>query len=523
MANTNRPTVNTHQQVIVPANGDAVLGRVGNRLRYYNNYPVVEKQIGQDPKYYVKRRPPVEASGINVTTAPQINRISSVFYDQASKYTWFVNDRTPTFLVPGIATPTEDINRLDATTLSGIGFYPDTSIEKYSVAETDWIVIASTSVVGNTKFHYYDDSGIFNETVDSATVMNGKLVFMDGYMFMASNAGQGQRIYNSTLGNPKEWLIGASFIDAEMSSDQIISLARHHNHIVAFGRRSIEFFYNSSNEIGSPLTRQVAYAKTDVGLYNFGSPGSFEGAFAENAMIEVGDVIYFIATANGNMLGLYKIDNFQLEKISDYTLDVELRSMMYPKLATFDLNGETCVMVLDQMGVNLPLIFIPSMKITIEFSWAFNPTNAVAAGSWGRSFGTVLFKTDGVDRNCIYFSGDYQYVNYLVQQTEDFASQYVVDYLDFNNNARKHWKYVDLLGSFGTNRVAIGYRNDNYGYDNSTFVNLPYVTASDAGPINNIRFRNLGNSRRQGYTIFFTGVQDYLYKGIAVGYNQWGE
>ena len=337
MANTNRPTTSTHQQLIVPPNGDAVLGRSSNKFRYYNNFPLVEKQIGQDPKYYVKRRPPVENTGIVMSSVPGLNGVGSVYYEPVFKTMWFTNQRTVVMTNNTSTTPTEDVDRIIAPT-AGTGF-PETSIEAYLVGDTHYICVMATTTGNFTRIYFYSPAGTFLEEVAiSAASFRGKLVFLDGYLFAA---GANQRIYNSTIGNPKEWLIGANFLDAEMDRDPLLTLAKHHNHIVGFGSDTIEFFYNNANEIGSPLQRQVAYASREVGLFSHLAVGTGFGADTQpdNSLVEIGEVIYFIGSNDGICQGLYKIENFKVTKVSDHSLDLRLRETIYPKLTTFDLNG----------------------------------------------------------------------------------------------------------------------------------------------------------------------------------------
>lgn len=79
-------------------------------------------------------------------------------------------------------------------------------------------------------------------------------IFLDGYIFLA--AAGGQTIWNSNLNDPTTWPADG-FIDAEMYPDNLVTLAKQQNYLVAVGGASIEFFYDNANATGSPLQRNA--------------------------------------------------------------------------------------------------------------------------------------------------------------------------------------------------------------------------------------------------------------------------
>lgn len=87
-------------------------------------------------------------------------------------------------------------------------------------------------------------------------------VSLDGYVFVAKSGTD--EIYNSDVDAPTAW-DPASFLSAEMYPDNIVTLARQVNYVVAFGGFSVEFFYDNENASGSPLRRNESVA-LKVGL-----------------------------------------------------------------------------------------------------------------------------------------------------------------------------------------------------------------------------------------------------------------
>lgn len=76
------------------------------------------------------------------------------------------------------------------------------------------------------------------------------VVEIDGYLFVIASDG---KIYNSDLNAPASWV--GDNLSTTRESDRATSISKHLNYLVAFGDRSIEFFYNAGNASGSPLAR----------------------------------------------------------------------------------------------------------------------------------------------------------------------------------------------------------------------------------------------------------------------------
>jgi hypothetical protein len=140
------------------------------------------------------------------------------------------------------------------------------------------------------------NASTFTDVAAAPAVILGGVVQLNGRLFVASNAG---RIYNSDLNAPTTGY--TDFVTAERRPDLLSAIVLHHDHIVALGTRSIEFFYHAENPgaTGSPLRR-----RQDV-FYNY-------GVQSYNAFVEVNDVIWFVGRGESGDIGLYKLDNFRI-------------------------------------------------------------------------------------------------------------------------------------------------------------------------------------------------------------------
>lgn len=136
-----------------------------------------------------------------------------------------------------------------------------------------------------------------------STLAHGGAV-LDGYLFVMDTTGL---LAQSNYEDATAWT-GTDIIDAERSPDGGIYLGKHHDHLVAFGVRTIEFFYNNLNPSGAIISR-----RQDL-FYNI-------GALSGECVWEQGDIIFFIGMNPDGALGAYMIINFQAKKISNDSLD----------------------------------------------------------------------------------------------------------------------------------------------------------------------------------------------------------
>ncbi len=114
-------------------------------------------------------------------------------------------------------------------------------------------------------------------------------------------------IHGADTGDAAAWT-ATNFINASRSDDGGAYLGKHHDNLVAFGPSSVEFFYDAGNATGSPLNR-----RQDVS-YNIGCASG-------TSVWEVGDRMFFVSVTAPGMLSVHTLENFQLTKISNATID----------------------------------------------------------------------------------------------------------------------------------------------------------------------------------------------------------
>lgn len=125
-------------------------------------------------------------------------------------------------------------------------------------------------------------------------------VFIDGYVLLIQK--NTADIYNSALNDPFSWP-PTDFITAELYPDDLRSLARQNNQVVAMGVTSTEFFFDAANSSGSPL------ARNDAAALQFGTCAPYAVFQNEKFCILVGQ------SASGGR-AIWEVDGFTPKKIS---------------------------------------------------------------------------------------------------------------------------------------------------------------------------------------------------------------
>lgn len=155
----------------------------------------------------------------------------------------------------------------------------------------------------------------FPDDNNNRTLADGCAV-LDGTLYVLANvdANTNAEIWGSDLNDMTSWS-GTNFVTASKNSDRGVYIGKHHSNIFVLGNESTEFFYNAGNPTGSPLN-----ARQDLS-YNIGCADG-KSVFVDN------DVVYFVGKSTTSGLGVYKLENFQLSKISTPTLDSYLNTIV---------------------------------------------------------------------------------------------------------------------------------------------------------------------------------------------------
>lgn len=517
MANTRTPEYNTHNTVRLPLTLSNPIDP-GRRSGSYLFDPVLHNcfPVVNDKKVVITKRAPMN----------NFHAFAGIYPRGLS----FIENTATAFLAYDTEIAVGVVHPAAFTTATIFREISDSiKFTDYRVGETVYKVAHEAGPT--SRLFFWDISGTpvpapTHTTEIAIANMSPSIVFMDGYLFIAGGDGEaGQRIYNTTLGTPTELLTDTSFIDAEMHTDTIVGLAKHHNHIVAFGRKSIEFFYNAANELGSPLSRQANYT-LKIGT-TFG---------ADLPFIEIGDVIYFIGGQAGSYSGIYKLENFKLEKISDVFTDMYLHTAnsAYIKLCVYEHLGVPCLLLSTRPTplTSLGLVYKSDTK-----TWSTISFNTLPYGQ--QIPFESEFATNGLEGGVYFFCQDptlttnqilltksgwkLQASSFAPNAPENVTAVYSPDTLSFDNNNQKHIKWMDVVGSFQRNGVTLKYTSSKESH--VLGLPVPYTNCNIkyqnlVGEQHPLRWRNLGRTRGHRYKVEFSGEDDMEFEGLEIAINQ---
>lgn len=253
----------------------------------------VQSPLTGSSEYYVTKRP-----GFAVLNTPASGELGSALK------VWSINADK---VISSFGSTNSTI--YDGTTSIGTVTGVTTFLEETLLAATPYLTAVTTSNKA-----YYSTGGAFTEITDvdfpsnASRTITGNFVFIDGYAFIMDTGG---RIYNSDLNSISAWTAD-SFISANMYPDNGIGLARYKNLLMAFGKETIEFFYNSGqNPVGSPMSRY------EQGFVHF-------GALNQYAFTQLEDTVAWVSASDRSGIATYILDGLQPKRVSTPYIDSQL-------------------------------------------------------------------------------------------------------------------------------------------------------------------------------------------------------
>jgi len=178
-----------------------------------------------------------------------------------------------------------------------------------------------------------------------ALQLSGGGCVLDGLLYVMSTD---KYIWNSASYDPTTWN-AIDFIRAEREEDVGVYLTKHHDHIVAFGARSIEFFYDAGNPVGSPLTR-----RDDV-AYRIGPLDNW-------SVFSTDDKAYFLGSEKAGAVGLFELSQFIPRKVSNVSVD----QFFSIERARFGLNFLLCGFTTGSHHLIFITSYLPTNSSVIE-------------------------------------------------------------------------------------------------------------------------------------------------------------
>lgn len=241
-----------------------------------------------------------------------------------------------------ILTSDDSINTSGGMDFTGIGAGDTITLSGTTSNDGTYTVVTVTSTKITVSTNLTDEASSGTPIVASVTVATTNysslpqnqatavaladgLAVLDKTLYVMDTNGV---IYGCALNDAQDWTDALNFITAELEEDKGVFLAKHHNHIVALGQRTVEFFYDAANPTGSPLS-----SREDVS-YNIGC--------ADPKSVWVSDdTIFFLGKTSSGQKAVYKIQDFKIESISNSTLSTYFSQTGYNYLGSGFVSGNS--------------------------------------------------------------------------------------------------------------------------------------------------------------------------------------
>jgi hypothetical protein len=482
-----------------------------------------------DGKIYATQRPAININGIaSVTDAPPLGR-GITYWDSASVYVFVNND---TVYIGGYGGASADKISPGRDPVQLLELQDYLVILDYENNE-GWYLEASTP----TTVTAISDSD-FPANLPNVSITGGGAV-LDGYLFVMDTKGT---IYNSDLNDPTSW-DATNFIASQREEDAGVFLTKHHDHLVAIGTKSIEFFYDAGNAVGSPIQ-----PRQDISYVT--------GAVDSKSVFNTGDIVYFVGSEKTGTTAVYKIEQFSLGKISFDSIDTYLSNTRARSQFDFGVAGATVgdhhlvfisalapsevtvdEDVIDSWDPQYTLVFDSLTQSYVEFETdistiqgfsvvATTERSAVSEresivmfynGDYG-VFDLTFNKLDGASSDPDYVEADYivnqnDYVQNLGQDTTaNIESIILLPETDFGSVTNKFMYRLSVVGTTTANAedatpIMVSWSDDHY------------RTFSEARELDTGLNRSLtrgGSFRRRAHMLTYNGTDVIRIEGIEV-------
>ena len=515
---TQRPSVKIFDDAsdtTVDASGRGLYYWSANSTRYFINKGTIYKSTYDNPLT-------VSTSGA-LTGTSMADGTSKIYFAEFetvyNKYLFIVNCADGELFV------------IQNTTIGGVGDEAPINIQ-------DVITDIGTTGTG-APFHAsetWDFTGLVDVWDTSATGNGGQCcgaVVLDTYLFLGTKNG---KIFNSGVDSFFTW--GATdFITAERENDKLLLIEKSKDHLVGFGERSTELFYDAANASNSPLApRQDIYYTT--------------GIISGQTGWKDGDNIYFVGMKPNGDFHMYTLKDFQLQEDSTSTIDSYLRhgrteAALTPKLSGFSTGNHTYAILTIFDSSNIPqisLVWDSYTKVWYEWettlldnihfpliTWSIRTPETPTTAEGMFSNGDLFFisdnfePVDGTDLADAYFAGDYNVANALPADdysatsvspeiTDNVRLTAMISNIELDSTSTKFLHELKYVGNRTTSSQTLSVEwSDDEGetwYSETIDINK------------RTQINRLGSFNRRRFRVSYSGDQQLRIEGLDASYTQ---
>jgi hypothetical protein len=337
--------------------------------------------------------------------------------------------------------------------------YVTTTIGTTSVAN-NFCYFSKTPLDTNLFFHnkttgyLYTSGGVLSTpaTLPAGPYVCGA-VFLDNYNFVATAADN--RIYNCNVGNPGVWSTGTDYVTFEQTADTLVAIAKHLNYLVAFGRFSIQFYYDTGAAAGSPLAPAQSYSLET-------------GCATGDSVVSSDNTVIWIGTTKAYGKCVFILEGVSPIKVSTSSVDkcLELDPLTKVSAYFYKFAGHS-LYVLNLHTTNKTLVYDMNEKMWYQWTqYALASAEQPTPGTYIESYfrpafyaevSGVPFALDDDTANLYYFStSTYQ------DNGQAIYCRTVTDITDNGSTKRKFYGRLEIIGDKVAGTMLVRHTGDDY-------------------------------------------------------------
>lgn len=442
-----------------------------------------------------KQRKLVKRPNFNLSSIPTPNPtepLRAAWRDARTGRTWFCVEQVIYVTFPFSNTIDQSINVNATVPLFDINLQNRVYFLPFSLGTITYVFIYADRANSGVRLNI-DGTGILSFNL--GFLCTGKPQLFNNTIYIPSNTGAStSRIYNSLPGDPSIWSASTRFIDTEMVADSITDLEVSKEHLIAFGTKSIEVFYDGAVKLGSPLIRR-SELMTTMGT----------GFPSQNNTCQVLNDIYYVGIPQftGPTRGIYRLSNLQHTKVSPGWLDYLLQRFDV-RIFPITIYSKECLMVeiYTDFGLSILNAVSPFQRFIYEpyeeqwFEITFGAENTILnqAKTVAYSEG-IAFTGARVSNTFVTFTvSDVSFIG---------TAQVITESFDGGSSINKYLRYLDIIGEIGDNTITLDYSKRN----DSAFIGPQSINVNVNDSTKNYRVSNIGRFNQVTFRLSFTGGQ----------------
>lgn len=397
-----------------------------------------------------------------------------------------------------------------------------------------WVIDSTPSIQAMTGTGTFsgDSYAFSNFPPNNGKTLRDGVAVLDGtlYVLADDNTTGNAEVWGSDLYDVLNWN-ALNFLTAEKEEDGGIFIGKHHDNIVVFGKRTIEFFYNAGNPTGSPLTPRF-----DIS-YNIGCTDG------KSVWIE-GDRMFFVGVNASSMISVYKLAGFKPQIVSDPPTDSFLTTAKLVDGAEilgagFSSGGRTFYiptlyhLSVDTTPVIAPdetLVYNDKTKTWSVWEHASSSIDKFPVIGWSVTTSTDLsgrgvfsngdifeifddFNPQDSKGANLYVEADYVEAGYIsdTAPSGDVITMKVrVGHMDHDTRNRKRFRECRFIGDEMSSSQTLTVRWADENHD--TFQSDRTLDISNA----NAKLTRLGMARSRTWEIEYSGTEQLRYQGLEL-------